>query len=325
MSHTNSTANLSLPQFIGTDKPTWLGDINGAFSAIDAYAGTNDAAVSAAASDASSAISQAVAAVNTANTANTTAGNASTTANNAIGVANTANAIAGTVDAKVGLLADLTTTDRTSIVNAINEVNGAIGTPSASQVSYDNTGSGLTAANVQDAIDELAQGGAQATVRYYNGYIQYFDGNNWINFINTETPQQILPFMSSNTDLFGTVTCNQTGYESTAYQAIDGGSGSVRMGGADTYVEFSFTNTQYLSTIKCTACSASDASAASDIYLEYSADGNTWVVAHSDTIAQNDTTPDVYSGVINNTVKAIRIHKPNNPGAFVLTHIEAYN
>lgn len=123
MGHTNSTANLSLPQFIGTDKPTWLGDVNGAFSAIDAYAGTNDAAVAAAVSDASSAISQAAAAVNTANTANTTAGNASTAANNAIGVANTANAIAGTVDAKVGLLADLNTTDRTSIVNAINEVN----------------------------------------------------------------------------------------------------------------------------------------------------------------------------------------------------------
>jgi len=122
MGHTNSTANLSLPQFIGTDKPTWLGDVNGAFLAIDGYAGTNDAAVAAAASDASSAISQAAAAVNTANTANTTAGNASTAANNAIGVANTANAIAGTVDAKVGLLADLNTTDRTSIVNAINEV-----------------------------------------------------------------------------------------------------------------------------------------------------------------------------------------------------------
>lgn len=127
MGHTNSTANLELPQFIGTDKPTWLGDVNGAFSAIDAYVGTNDAAVAAAASDASSAISQASAAVNTANTANTTAGNASTAANNAIGVANTANAIAGTVDAKVGLLADLTTTDRTSIVNAINEVNAAGG------------------------------------------------------------------------------------------------------------------------------------------------------------------------------------------------------
>ncbi len=121
MGHTNSTANLGLPQFIGTDKPTWLGDINSAFAAVDAYAGTNDAAVAGAVADAGSAISQASAAVNTANTANTTAGNASTAANNAVGVANTANAIAGAVDAKVGLLADLNTTDRTSIVNAINE------------------------------------------------------------------------------------------------------------------------------------------------------------------------------------------------------------
>lgn len=123
MGHTNSTANLALPQFIGTDKPTWLGDVNGAFSAIDSYVGTNDAAVAAAASDASSAVSQAASAVNTANTANTTAGNASTAANNAVGVANNAVAIAGTVDSKVGLLANLNTTDRTSIVNAINEVN----------------------------------------------------------------------------------------------------------------------------------------------------------------------------------------------------------
>lgn len=183
MGHTNSTANLSLPQFIGTDKPTWLGDINGAMSAIDAYAGTNDAAVTAAASDASSAVTQAATAVNTANSANTTAGNASTAANNAVGVANNAVAIAGTVDGKVGLLANLTTTDRTSIVNAINEVNAAVGTlPSAAQVSYDNTGSGLVATDVQNAIDEVVTmiggGGAGSVSVTADGsktYSQLFD------------------------------------------------------------------------------------------------------------------------------------------------------
>ena len=36
MGHTNETANYDLPQFIGTDKPTWLGDVNGAMAAIDA-------------------------------------------------------------------------------------------------------------------------------------------------------------------------------------------------------------------------------------------------------------------------------------------------
>lgn len=148
MGHTNSTANLSLPQFIGTDKPTWLGDVNGAFSAIDAYAGTNDAAVAAAASDASSAISQAGAAVNTANTANTTAGNASTAANNAVGVANNAVAIAGVVDGKVGLLADLTTTDRDSIVDAINEVNAGLITPNVTAIDCGTLN--LTANTIED-------------------------------------------------------------------------------------------------------------------------------------------------------------------------------
>lgn len=35
MGHTNSTPNYALPQFITTDKPAWLTDINGAFTAID--------------------------------------------------------------------------------------------------------------------------------------------------------------------------------------------------------------------------------------------------------------------------------------------------
>ena len=35
MSHTNTTTNYALPQFITTDKPAWLTDINGAFSTID--------------------------------------------------------------------------------------------------------------------------------------------------------------------------------------------------------------------------------------------------------------------------------------------------
>lgn len=35
MSHTNSTTNYSLPQFLTSDKPAWLTDINNAFSDID--------------------------------------------------------------------------------------------------------------------------------------------------------------------------------------------------------------------------------------------------------------------------------------------------
>ena len=170
MGHTNSTANIALPQFIGTDKPTWLGDVNGAFSAIDSKVGTIDADISAVDAKADNAVADASNAVTTATNANNTAGTASTTATNALNVANNALTVANNADGhtnqletKIGLLADLTTTDKTSIVNAINEVNAA-SAPTASAVSYDNTGSGLTAANVQDAIDELAQGGSGAVV-----------------------------------------------------------------------------------------------------------------------------------------------------------------
>ena len=69
MSHTNSTANYNLPQFITTDKPAWLTDINGAFSAID----TGIDAAKDAADNAQSEATQAL----------TDAGNAGTTATTA--------------------------------------------------------------------------------------------------------------------------------------------------------------------------------------------------------------------------------------------------
>ena len=138
MGHTNSTANLSLPQFIGTDKPTWLGDVNGAFSAIDSKVGTIDADISAVDAKADNAVADASNAVTTATNANNTAGTASTTATNALNVANNALTVANNADGhtnqletKIGLLADLTTTDKTSIVNAINEVNAGLGGSSA--------------------------------------------------------------------------------------------------------------------------------------------------------------------------------------------------
>lgn len=41
MAHTNSTTNYSLPQWVGSDKPTFLGDLNTAFSDIDGQMKTN--------------------------------------------------------------------------------------------------------------------------------------------------------------------------------------------------------------------------------------------------------------------------------------------
>lgn len=82
MSHTNTTTNYSLPQFQGTDKPAWLGDINPAFSAIDTQMKAN---------------------ADSASSANTDA----TTANT-----------------NIGTMANLTTDEKTTLVGAINEVDG---------------------------------------------------------------------------------------------------------------------------------------------------------------------------------------------------------
>lgn len=77
MSHTNSTPNYNLPQFVTTDKPAWLTDINVAFSDIDT-------AIDAAKDAADNAQSDATQALSDASTAGTTASAADTKANGAI-------------------------------------------------------------------------------------------------------------------------------------------------------------------------------------------------------------------------------------------------
>lgn len=84
MSSTNHTTNYNLPQFIGTDKPAWLGDVNPALSAIDAQMKLNADAASAAAGAASTADGKAVAAGEAASTADGKAETAQTTANGAV-------------------------------------------------------------------------------------------------------------------------------------------------------------------------------------------------------------------------------------------------
>lgn len=107
---TNKTTNYELPQFVGTDKPTWLGDFNGAMATIDAGMHENATDISDMASDvasASSAASQAssdVASLSSTvsslssdvSTATTTANNAQSTATSALNTANTANGKADT-------------------------------------------------------------------------------------------------------------------------------------------------------------------------------------------------------------------------------------
>lgn len=102
MSHTNTTANYNLPQFTGTDKPSWLTDVNGAMTSIDTQMKANADANTTTAGDLTTlagrvTIAEGNIATNTANitTVSNVASTAGTTATNA---KNTADALASMLD-----------------------------------------------------------------------------------------------------------------------------------------------------------------------------------------------------------------------------------
>lgn len=82
MSHTNKTPNYDLPQFIGTDKASWLGDLNPAFLAIDVGMQANKVAAQSAEVSAGEASALAQSANSVANSANSSATSALTKIDN---------------------------------------------------------------------------------------------------------------------------------------------------------------------------------------------------------------------------------------------------
>ena len=172
MSATNATTNYALPIFIGTDKPAWLVDWNGAMTDIDAAIKGVDTDVQGAITSISGLSSTVASHTSSISTISGQITVITTNLNTATGNINTINSLIGngtptTTDqtligainelhANQGDLAQLQTTDKSSLVAAINEIlGGGQGIISASIVSYSNTVSGLTASNVQNAIDEV--------------------------------------------------------------------------------------------------------------------------------------------------------------------------
>lgn len=149
MASTNKTTHYELPQWIGTDKPTFLGDLNQAFEDIDT--GIYNAATAA-----SNAASAAGSAQSAASTAQSAAESAASTASAANTLATTANTNAVTALNAIG--STPLQTQAQTLTAAVNEVLHDV-PDDATDIPYDNQTSGLTATNVQGAIDEIAQGG----------------------------------------------------------------------------------------------------------------------------------------------------------------------
>lgn len=136
MASTNKTTHYELSQYIGSDKPTYLGDYNGDMSKIDAQMYLN-------ATKAQLGVTNAGTAQSTAESANTLATTAKNTADSASSVANTANTVATQNATNIGTMSNLTTTNKSSLVSAINEVNTTAG------------GISTLESTVEDLIDHL--------------------------------------------------------------------------------------------------------------------------------------------------------------------------
>lgn len=133
MSSTNKTEHYNLPQFIGSDIPTWLGDFNSAMTAIDS--GINAAATSASG-------------------AGTTAAQAQASANSAISSAASASQAASDAAAAVTAEKERAEGAETAIINSIpsTTVNMTLYAETWNDGSYTITNDLITSTSNQEII-----------------------------------------------------------------------------------------------------------------------------------------------------------------------------
>lgn len=197
MSATNSTTHYELPVFIATDKPAWLVDWNGSMNAIDA--GIN--AAKSAADTAQAGVTANASNISTLSSTVSTQGSSLST------LSENLTTLTGTVNTITSLIGngEPTTTDKT-IIGAINEINDEISSPTAAGISYDNTTSGLTADDVQEAIDENA-----ASIATLNTDLTYNTMN-----INSSTKRSDILTIVKNSILKGKIPHITTDFVFTA-------------------------------------------------------------------------------------------------------------
>lgn len=137
MSSTNKTTNYQLSQFLGTDKPAWLGDYNSDMQKIDA--GIHSAQTAATGAD----------------------GKATTNATS------------------IGTLANLSTTEKSNLVGAVNEVNTAVGTAqgTANSAQLDATSALNKASKLEDQF-------AFTTTEFTTSQITTSNFSNKIGYMN---------------------------------------------------------------------------------------------------------------------------------------------
>ena len=158
MAYTNHTTNYNLPQYVGTDKPSYLNDFNGAMNTIDGQMKTNANGVSANASSignledlTTTEKTTLVGAINEVdgncdtNTSNigTLSSLTTTETSNLVGAINEVDSHADTNASSIGTLSNLNTSEKSNLVGAVNEVDANIKRFNLNVIKkYNTTGTG---------------------------------------------------------------------------------------------------------------------------------------------------------------------------------------
>lgn len=112
MASTNKTTNYELSQYIGTDKPTYLGDYNSDMSKIDTAVHNNATAISG--------VGSSITQIN--NNIGTLANLTTTDKSSVVNAINEVDSNCDSNATKIGTLSNLETENKTTVVNAINEI-----------------------------------------------------------------------------------------------------------------------------------------------------------------------------------------------------------
>lgn len=159
MASTNHTTNYNLSQYVATDKPTYLVDYNNDMLAIDTQMKVNATAAATAQTAAETADAKAVTADGKAVTAQSSAASAQTSADSA--------------NNKIGIVANLETADKTSIVAAINEVIGYFNLEATDNITMNNvTVTGGVIASFNQGVYKTAINNNGTLAKLY-GYMTY--------------------------------------------------------------------------------------------------------------------------------------------------------
>ncbi len=151
--HTRSTLNYQLPQFNASDKPTWLGDINGAFLAIDGAMHENAQNATEAKSTATSALAALNSALELAQNADTKATSALSTANSASTTATAAAETASAASSSAAATAALVASMRVKPIWTNNAIGSALSPTTETIANYSATGKLFTLVFVDNSTN----------------------------------------------------------------------------------------------------------------------------------------------------------------------------